>query len=72
MSIAKLELSTDVKPRLKLVGEDGNAFAIMGRAQRAWRKAKLPEDDLKKIMAEARNGDYDHLLGTIIEYFDVD
>lgn len=66
-----LELSTNVRPKLKLVGMDGNAWSIMGLAQRAWRKAKLPEDDLKKIMNEARRGDYNHLLATMIEYFDV-
>ena len=29
----------DVKPEVKLVGEDGNAFAVMGKAKNALRKA---------------------------------
>ena len=57
------------KPPLKLVGEDGNAFAILGRASRVARKHGL---DWSKIQAEATSSDYDHLLQTMMKYFDCD
>jgi hypothetical protein len=70
--VAKLQLSTTEKPTLKLLGTNGNAFAVIGAAQKAWRRAKLPESDWDMISAEAMSGDYDHLLSTIMEYFDVE
>ena len=55
------------KVRVKLVGKDGNAFAILGRVRRALREAghqELAEQYLK----EAQAGDYDHLLRVTMEY----
>ena len=57
--------------RVKLVGEDGNAFAILGRVKRALVKAghkELAEQYLK----EATAGDYDHLLQVSLEYVECD
>ena len=56
------------KPRLKLIGADGNAFAILGAACRV---AKHNGMDWDAIRAEATSGDYDHLLATIMKYFEV-
>lgn len=58
--------------KVKLVGEDGNAFFIMGRAARAARKAGLSQEQIKEYQAEAMSGDYDHLLTTTMEWFDCD
>lgn len=58
------------KPALKIIGKDGNAFAILGEAQRALKKAGL-QDKWEEIYAEATSGDYDKLLQTMIKYFDV-
>jgi hypothetical protein len=60
------------RPRLKLAGEDGNAFAILGRAHRAARQAGMPEEQWKAIMKEATASDYDHLLQTMLKNFDCD
>lgn len=57
-----------MKPILKLVGNDGNAFAILGAASRIARQNGM---DWKAISAEAMNGDYDHLLQTMVKYFEV-
>jgi len=57
--------------RLNLIGEDGNAFAIMGRATDALKgggMAHLKDDYLNEAMA----GDYDHLLRVTMEWFDCD
>jgi len=57
------------KPILEIVGHDGNAFAILGKAQRVARQNNM---DWDKIQKEAMNGDYDHLLRTMMKHFDVE
>ena len=47
-----------------LVGEDGNAFAILGRCQQAARRGGVPRDKIDEFLAEAKEGDYNHLLRT--------
>jgi len=56
---------------IRLIGEDGNAFAILGLANRAMRKAGLPADERAAFQAEATKGDYDHLLATVMNWFTV-
>ena len=48
--------------KVRLVGEDGNAFAIMARVTRAMKKAGLSQEVCDEYMAEAMSGDYDNLL----------
>ena len=59
-------------PVLKIVGQDGNAFVILGKAKSVMHKAGWPEALQDEIMAEATSGDYDHLLGVMMKYFDVE
>ena len=49
---------------VQLSGEDGNAFAILGRVRRAMRCAGLPNTEIDAFSHEATSGDYDHLLRT--------
>lgn len=65
-------MTDETRPVLKMVGEDGNAFAILGRAHKAARKAGMPEEQWKAIQAEATAGDYDNLLATMMKHFDCD
>ena len=60
------------KPALKLLGEDGNAFSIIGRARRAGRRAGWTEEQLTAMCDEAMSGDYDHVLQTMFKYFEVE
>ena len=60
------------KPTVKLVGNDGNAFVILGSCSRAARKAGWSKDQIKTFTDEATSGDYDNLLCTCMKYFDVD
>lgn len=53
---------------VKVVGEDGNAFAILGRVAQAMRQAEVPEDKIKEFRAEATAGDYAHLLCTVMQW----
>jgi hypothetical protein len=66
-----MELKVD-KPNLKLVGEDGNAFSILGRARKALRKAGATKEQIDQVSEEATSGDYNHLLRTMMDYFEVD
>jgi hypothetical protein len=45
-----------------LVGQDGNAFAIMGRVSRALEKAGASKEEVNQYMDESMSGDYDNLL----------
>jgi hypothetical protein len=66
-------MASDVKfpkIRVKLVGEDGNAFAIMGRVKNAMSKGGVPQKDITEFLNEAMSGDYDHLLVTCMKWVD--
>lgn len=57
---------------VELVGKDGNAFMILGLCQRAAKKAGLEKSEIDAFMQEAQSGDYNHLLSTCMEWFDID
>ena len=57
--------------RLKLVGEDGNAFFILGKARRELARARR-SDLWEQFHKEATSGDYQNLLATCMKYFVVD
>jgi len=57
---------------VKLVGEDGNAFAILGKCRAVMRAAGLPPEEIDAFFAEATNGDYDHLLATAMRWLDIE
>jgi len=61
----------EIKPEVKLVGEDGNAFAIMGRVQRALEQAGADEEYIDQYLNKATSGDYDHLLQVTMKYVEV-
>ena len=60
------------KPTVKLIGEDGNAFAIMGRVKQALRRSGADREYIDKYLCEATAGDYDNLLIVSMEYVDVE
>jgi len=57
------------KPTLNIIGKEGNAFLILGSAMRVARQNDM---DWESIKAEATSGDYDHLLQTMMKYFEVE
>jgi hypothetical protein len=59
------------KIKVKLVGEDGNAFAILGRVKTALRKGGVSNEEVQAFLAEAMSGDYSKLLATCCEWVDV-
>src|SRR5437660_820685 len=56
------DLEVETKPVVKLIGEDGNAFAILGACQRAAQKAGWSKEQWSKVRDELMSGDYNHLL----------
>lgn len=58
------------KVRMKLVGEDGNAFAIMGRFQSAARRQGWTKEEIDKVLDDCRSGDYNHLLCVMMDNVD--
>jgi len=56
----------DVKVRLS--GNDGNAFAVMGEAKSALKKAGASKEELDKYLADSMSGDYDNLLRVAMDW----
>jgi hypothetical protein len=52
----------------ELVGQDGNAFAILGRVGKALRRAGYSQEARDAFMADAQSGDYNHLLATAMDW----
>lgn len=59
------------KPKVKLTGAEGNAFVILGSCHSAGVKAGWSKEKLKEFRDKATSGDYNSLLRTACEYFDV-
>jgi hypothetical protein len=57
---------------VSLVGEDGNAFSILGRVIKAMRRGKVPQDKIDEFKREATSGDYNKLLQTCMKWVDCD
>jgi hypothetical protein len=57
--------------KVKLTGEDGNAFFILGKVDRALRKANVPKVERDEFFKQAQSGDYDNLLRTCMQWVDV-
>lgn len=53
-----------------LVGQDGNAFALMGYTARALRNEGLG-DLVSEMQSKATSGDYYHLIAVCDEYLDI-
>ncbi|MFC1825896.1 hypothetical protein ACFLYZ_00705 [Thermodesulfobacteriota bacterium] len=60
------------KPTIKLIGQDGNAFAVMGSVKRALKSAGADKEYIDQYISEATSGDYNHLLAISMEYVNVE
>ena len=58
--------------RVKLVGEDGNAFSILGRVSQAMKREQVSEAEQKAFMDEAQSSDYNNLLRTVYQWIACD
>jgi len=49
-----------------LVGQNGNAFNLLGIFKRAAKKADWPQEDIIAVLNEGTSGDYNNLLRTLM------
>jgi hypothetical protein len=62
----------DNRPAVKLIGNDGNAFVVMGRVSAALRNEGADNEFIDKYINESESGDYDNLLRVAMEYADIE
>jgi hypothetical protein len=56
--------------KVKLVGDNGNAFAILGIVTYALKRAGVDKEERDLFVAEASAGDYDHAIQTCMKWVD--
>lgn len=55
-----------------LVGQNGNAFMILGLVIKALRAAEISKEEIELYKKDAMSGDYDHLLQVTMQWVDVE
>ena len=53
---------------VKLSGNDGNAFAVMGAVKSALKKAGASKEELDQYLSDSMSGDYDNLLRVAMDW----
>lgn len=56
---------------VQLIGQDGNAFMILGLVTKALKQADVDPALVEQFQAEAMSGDYDNLLATVQQWVNV-
>ena len=51
-----------------LIGVDGNAFALMGHWRKNAKRAGRTQEEIKLVLDEAMQGDYNQLISTLLKY----
>lgn len=64
-------LTDENKPTVKLIGENGNAFYILGKVKKALTKAGFKKE-AEEYVKKATSGDYDNLLMVTMDYVNVE
>lgn len=62
-----------MKPKCRLIGENGNIFNLMGIVSRTLKEAGEPEkaeEMIRRITSDAKS--YDEALAILMEYVDVE
>ena len=60
-----------IKPTVKLIDTNGDAFAIIGRVKNALHQAGADKEYVNQYMNQAMAGDYDNLLCVTMDYVHV-
>jgi len=60
------------KPTVKLIGQDGNAFSVMGNVKQVLKYAGADQEYINQYLKEATSGDYNHLLTVSMKYVNVE
>lgn len=59
------------KPTVQLLGRDQDASALLMRCLFASKEFGLPTDKWMEFYSKATEGDYEHFVKTVFEYFNV-
>jgi hypothetical protein len=59
-----------MKPKVKLVGTDGNVFVLLGKCTQALKRAGQPEAAKELLKKVTSSGSYDEALALMCEYVD--
>jgi len=57
--------------KVKLTGTNGNAFAVLGKTIKSLKSGGATPSEVQNFQSEATSGDYDHLLGTVMNWVNV-
>lgn len=57
---------------VKLIGENGNAFNIIGKVRKEMKRNGVPNDEIDLFINEAMSGDYNNLLRTCMKHVNVE
>jgi hypothetical protein len=57
---------------VQLIGENGNAFYIIGKVRKEMKRNGVPNDEIDLFINEAMSGDYNNLLRTCMKYVNVE
>ena len=57
---------------VRLTGEDGNAFAVLGTVRRALKEGGVDAETISEFFADATEGGYDDLLVTVMRWVTVE
>lgn len=64
----KEKVPKNISEEYSLVGQDGNAFSLMGYTARCMRKCGFKKADIDEMRERAMSGDYDNLIVVCDEY----
>ena len=64
-----MSIVIDGKLHLDLSSSDGNAFTLLGIANRYATRMGLKDEEKSKIIGEMQSGDYDNLVHVFDKYF---
>jgi hypothetical protein len=57
--------------RVRLSGDDGNVFAILGAVRRGLASHEVPKEEIERFVREATAGDYEDLIATAMKWVEV-
>ena len=55
-----------------LIGQDGNAFVLLGGWRRQARREGWSNEDINKVVDKSTSGDYNNLLSTLSAHCNMD
>ena len=67
--VGKVMPKYDVK--VKLSGNDGNAFSVMGAVKDSLKKAGASKEEIDQYLKESMSGDYDNLIRVAMDWVKV-